>query len=414
MTSTLPPNVIIFSTINFNPYFYNTSASQYLTQQGALGSFLSYPIAQGTETLQNTNVNGILSIQGINIFKTNNNILEFTNPNINPAGYAFLLPNSGVNPNQLIIYPAGIQINNNVQLNGYGLSLDSNNNVGFKMSNSFQTINIVNVYGNYNFCSSVGGTNYITISPTQTIINTATQINNLTSTTQILGTNNLTVATTAFVQNAINALPSSYNIIPYFRFTTTTTTQSQRWLNPFGFSFIGSSWGINDFFTIRLNISVVSYTTSAPLNYNLTCLMDIYPNRCPSTNAYGSNSNNYTTVGSSGFPQMNGSIYSGGTYISAFFVPTDSTYAPYGRYYNTYSIQLINNLNIAQQPNCLPIYPYITQSTQQTNFGFQLWQWLNNTQPSQYSITCELIGNTSNNNISSYGINQFTNYYTTF
>jgi hypothetical protein len=247
----------------------------------------------------------------------------------------------------------------------------------------------------------------VTISSNSTTITNATTINNLSSTTQPNGTNNTTVATTAFVQNSI--VPP----MPYFRFSTITTNNATRWLNPFGFQFTGSSWNVNDFFTVRLNVSSF-VNLSTPVNYNLTAIFDIYPNRCPDTSAYGSPSGTYSTVGSSGFPQMNGSIFSGGQYVTSYSVPVDATFAPFGRYFYVSSFNLINNLGIVQQPNCLPLYPYITQATQQTNFGFQLWSVSTNANKTEFSITCEIIGNTSSNTIASYGINQFTNFYTTF
>lgn len=63
MTSTLPPDPPNFPGINYNPSFWSNSASTTgLTYNQALKNFLSFPVAQGTETLQNTNVNGTLTI----------------------------------------------------------------------------------------------------------------------------------------------------------------------------------------------------------------------------------------------------------------------------------------------------------------------------------------------------------------
>ena len=52
--SEIPPTYY-FSGIKFNPSFYTSSSSDYLTKQSAKSYFLSYPIAQGTETFSTLN-----------------------------------------------------------------------------------------------------------------------------------------------------------------------------------------------------------------------------------------------------------------------------------------------------------------------------------------------------------------------
>jgi len=49
------PPTYYFSGIKFNPSFYTSSSSDYLTKQTAKSYFLSYPIAQGTETISTLN-----------------------------------------------------------------------------------------------------------------------------------------------------------------------------------------------------------------------------------------------------------------------------------------------------------------------------------------------------------------------
>ncbi len=305
-----------------------------------------------------------------------------------------------------------------VRVNGVPVYLSSNNNAGFDLLTSPTTLTI-NSVGNsgviqFKVANGVGvqSTPFV-MSSASTIINNPTGIASLTTTTQPNGTNNTSVATTAFVQNAISLIPTPVSLMPYFRFSATTNVNSARYLNPFGFQFTGSSWGANDFFTVRLTVSSVVRTTT-PNNYNLTAIFDIYPNRCPATSSYGSNSNNATTVATSGFPQMNGAIYSGGQYVTAYTVPVDATFAPFGRYYYVSSFNLVNNLGIAIQPNCLPLYPYITQATQRTNFGFQLWAVSTIANPTDFSVNAEIISNTTSNAITSYGVTQFSNYYNTF
>ena len=53
-TAEIPPTYY-FSGIKFNPSFYTSSSSDYLTKQTAKSYFLSYPTAQGTETISTLN-----------------------------------------------------------------------------------------------------------------------------------------------------------------------------------------------------------------------------------------------------------------------------------------------------------------------------------------------------------------------
>ena len=53
--STETPPTYYFSGIAFNPSFFTSSSSDYLTKQTAKSYFLSYPTAQGTETISTLN-----------------------------------------------------------------------------------------------------------------------------------------------------------------------------------------------------------------------------------------------------------------------------------------------------------------------------------------------------------------------
>lgn len=226
-------------------------------------------------------------------------------------------------------------------------------------------------------------------------------------------TNDTHLCTTQWVQSLFATIPTPSTIIPYFRFSQLTNVNSNRQGTPFGFQFNGASgWTNQDFFTIRLSVSCI--TANNANNFNLTCVMDIFPALCPANTAYGSTSGNATTVGSSPFVNLNGNIWSGSQYYSTFSVPIDATYCPLGRWFNPTSYQVVNNLNTAQQPNCLPLYPYITNATQKTNFGFQLWALSTVANQNIFSVTCEVIGNTTTNAITSYGVTQFSNNYSTF
>ena len=50
MSSEIPPTDY-FNGITFNPDFYQSSSSEYLTASTAQSYFLAYPTAQGTETI---------------------------------------------------------------------------------------------------------------------------------------------------------------------------------------------------------------------------------------------------------------------------------------------------------------------------------------------------------------------------
>lgn len=62
MTSTLPPDPPNFNGINYNSSFWSNASTGFLTYSQASKNFLQFPVAQGTETLQNTGVNGTLTI----------------------------------------------------------------------------------------------------------------------------------------------------------------------------------------------------------------------------------------------------------------------------------------------------------------------------------------------------------------
>jgi len=61
MTSVNPPEYN-FPGINYNSSFWTTNPNAGLTYNDALKKFLTFPIAQGTEILQNTSVNGTLTL----------------------------------------------------------------------------------------------------------------------------------------------------------------------------------------------------------------------------------------------------------------------------------------------------------------------------------------------------------------
>ena len=65
MASELPPTEY-FSGITFNPEFYQSTSSDYLTASTGKKYFLSYPTAQGTETITTLKSSSIDSVSTSN------------------------------------------------------------------------------------------------------------------------------------------------------------------------------------------------------------------------------------------------------------------------------------------------------------------------------------------------------------
>lgn len=118
----------------------------------------------------------------------------------------------------------------------------------------------------------------VTISSSSTEITNNTTINNLLSTTQPAGTNNTSVATTAFVQNAISS--AKIQSIQVYANNLQTT------FNSFGFMVQNPTTSDqNDYFTMRVSVSMPWQKTSG--NYmqcaNYDGIIDIRPNWLQST-----------------------------------------------------------------------------------------------------------------------------------
>ena len=60
------PPTYYFSGITFNPSFYQSSSSDYLTLATAKSNFLTYPTAQGTETITTLKSSSIDSVSPTN------------------------------------------------------------------------------------------------------------------------------------------------------------------------------------------------------------------------------------------------------------------------------------------------------------------------------------------------------------
>ena len=137
MTSTLPPDPPNFPGINYNPSFWSNANSIGLTYNQALKNFLAFPVAQGTETLQNTNVNGTLTI--INTTTPSETYSQYVDPNPNldmtlsttqtTGGLTIRTPTNSftMNPktfNQNLITPApvtGLQMLNPINMANFSI-----------------------------------------------------------------------------------------------------------------------------------------------------------------------------------------------------------------------------------------------------------------------------------------------------
>jgi hypothetical protein len=138
MTSTLPPDPPNFPGINYNSSFWSNSASTTgLTYNQALKNFLAFPVAQGTETLQNTNVNGTLTI--INPLTPSETYSQYVDnaPNLDitlsttqsAGGLTIRTPTNSftMNPNtfnQNLVTPApvtGMQMLNPINMNNFNI-----------------------------------------------------------------------------------------------------------------------------------------------------------------------------------------------------------------------------------------------------------------------------------------------------
>jgi hypothetical protein len=419
-----PPNNVeelsVFNTANF---IIDTAV---LTTGQLDGLYLKYPTAQGTENLLDVFVDGdavfnssatfnggltINSALQANAFyvvssalaiEPVGNYLRFINNNATNTGFNFYIPNAvGVNPNIMTMTNGGVQINNNVQLNGFGLSLDSNDNVGLKMSNSFQTFNIVNPFGLFNISSAVGGTNYITITPSLTTVNTPTQINTLTSTTQANNDNSTKVATTQYVANMIATIPSSATIIPYlYGFSPNQIMGASNFIS---INFTnGATLNINTYFTLRCQIQYTWNTTGGisalnPYFLNYEFLIDVYPNRVPTINAGNNNS------------LPNGSINGNANYV---ITPNDPIYSPNGRWYwiRNYSSSSASPTSPSAITN--PFY-FLTLSQSRISFILNPPDF-SNTGYYNIEASVEIINRSSGTTFTSGGINGFTSFYNSF
>lgn len=137
MTSTLPPDPPNFSGINYNSSFWSNASTTGLTYNQALKNFLTFPTAQGSETLQNTSVNGTLTL--INTTTPTETYSQYVDPSPlydmtlsttqNNGGLTIRTPLNSftMNPNtfnQNLVTPTpviGVQLLNPINMNNFNI-----------------------------------------------------------------------------------------------------------------------------------------------------------------------------------------------------------------------------------------------------------------------------------------------------
>jgi len=383
--ATYPPPTYSEPLPIFNPIYFNNAddVGGGVSPAFIQANYLKYPVAQGTETLQATNVNGLMTLNNdLNLTKSPSNITSTT------GNLALSVPT--LSNNIQFQAPAGTSRltvrATSVLVNGIPLYLNSTNNIGFDTfigGTNALTISANDANGSIRLSvangSGVASVPIVVNSATTTISN-ATTINSLNSTTQANGTNNTTVATTAFVQNAISLLPAETKYMPYFYGETANYATASPALSQFGFNISNAgSWGQNAYFTIRATMehSFVQGANQPFTNFqSWSFLMDIYPSRL-------------ITITTPNIYLLNGTINGNPNYNY-----NDATYAPTNRAY--WSRNYVNSSALPPSGNtAIPIY--ITQTAPPSA------QLIFNVLPPltanpcvwRFSATCEII-NTGN------------------
>ena len=394
MSSQLPPDVIIFPGIDYNSSFY-TSNIDNLTYEEASKKFLKYPIAQGTESLQAINVNGVATF--------NQNITVAADKGITQSGGCYITQNSitgnfentfrpsnftggfNVKPTSLIPQPAmalygtyGSNSRMYYQASSLCKYLQQVSRVSPSDPDSELTIRTANTSGNI-FDMVINPTN---VSIQQPIISTAT----IPASTD----NSTRVPTTAWVQSlAKNLTPNSITITP-------TSYPSAGITNVYNSGAIscrtssttvafGSQFTPNFMTSIIFNSDNINFGLLArPCEFRVNCFF------YDTDNNYGQTSFNIIIFPSA--IRANWGTYQGTTYninnkinTDGSFGYTNATYAPYGRQYWTYNQQFsgVNGANA---------YLYGNDVSTATNSAFSVnLEFVFNKQLTTYSITIEAL-----------------------
>jgi len=254
----------------FNPLnFYDTDTSGIGGGGGGGGgSYLNYPVAQGTETLQTTNINGLLTV----------NDDEIVNGQVSING-----------PGGLNSYTGSIITNGTMYSQNHpGSTLwqftdVTNATIGtFKVNNNNFYIYSGGNNGTQNFqVKDTGGTiqTPLALNYTTTTVNTVNPLTYGPANVQPASNDSSTkIPSTAWVQSAITNIPASIPTMTAYANNMLTS------FNGFSFSFFGPT-GVSaqdQFFTIRLNVNI-NYgtsdltTTPAANSSYFTANINIYP-----------------------------------------------------------------------------------------------------------------------------------------
>jgi len=341
--------------VNFDSSVFHSVNGDTITQQQLDANYLKYPIGQGTETIPDLVVGGGASVGG----------------NLGVSGDIVLGPSASITKatNDLTLYTDNGDIvlqtgtnnpvkvgNGSLRLNTTPIFLDTNNLQAIASSGTH--INFQNsVSGSgFDFKTYSGGvpTTVLLITNSATTISTPTVINNLTSTTQPLGTNTTKVATTAFVASAIAAIPTASTIIPYiYGFSPNQYVGASSF---FSINFTnGATLNLSTYFTLRVQVQYTWNTTGVSTlnNYyrNYNFLVDFYPNRVPTVTSFSACVPNGTINGNTAF------------------VMTDPTYAPNGRWYWTRNY--LSSAASPPSPTEVSV-PFVFTSTSQSKITFTL------------------------------------------
>jgi hypothetical protein len=286
MTSTNPPDPPNFNGINYNSSFWtNSTTTTGLSYNDALKSFLSFPIAQGPETLQNTTVNGTLTLvntsnpsETYSQYIDTSSILDMTLSTAQTTGgLTIRTPDASftMNPNLfnvnlvtpsnvsgvLLLNPINMNNNSIISMGQYSTAYTQVNNTNLDYIATCNYVNnmIVNgdgILDNNNVWTGTNTFNIIVTLPTQ-------------GEYSIVATYGNTAATQAFVQSAINSvtgggyasLTATQTFSGNNTFSNSITTPSITF-STFG-TLTGSSTGLTNSTVLNLP-SQTTYTQSTP------------------------------------------------------------------------------------------------------------------------------------------------------
>ena len=226
----LPPTYY-FSGITFNPSFYQSSTGNYLTLATAKSNFLTYPTAQGTETISNlltTSIETSTPTTAFNLLSTQTGNVNIANTTTGTTGQTIKIGASTLTSVHCgSIDHKGTTINNSVapalgDINICDLQTSGNLNIGTGTRLTTGNGGAINIGGGLSAANpiNIGSVNAVVSSSpinlnTSTAASGAVNIGSTSSTTNIKGTSTLTggvVATTGIKTAYIESTVTSTNL----------------------------------------------------------------------------------------------------------------------------------------------------------------------------------------------------------